>query len=74
MTDRWAFEAIGHSLGVRELFADGGSRLGPPLLHEYGDAGTQALGTYWAYLIGFTLLFGFACWAVLVRKCRTATR
>jgi len=74
MTDRWAFEAIGHSLGVRDLFANGGSPLGAPLLHEYGTAGTQALGAYWAYLAGFTLVFGVACWAVLVRKCRTATR
>lgn len=76
MHDRWAFEAIGNSLDVRELFANGGSALGPPLLRSYGDAGTQPLAAYWAYLATFTVLFGLACWAVLVRKCRTrgATR
>ena len=29
---RWAFEVIGHDLGARRILADGGSRLGPPLL------------------------------------------
>ncbi len=39
--DRWAFEALGHDLGVRHILADGGSPLGPPLIAAYGDkAGT----------------------------------
>ncbi|MDQ4069216.1 MAG: ATP-binding cassette domain-containing protein [Actinomycetota bacterium] len=71
MHDRWAFEAIGHSLDVREIFAHGGSPLGPPLLREYGDAGTRALGAYWSYLVGFTLFFALMSWGVLERKCRT---
>ena len=29
---RWAFEGIGHDLGARRILAEGGSRLGPPLL------------------------------------------
>ena len=41
---RWAFEAIGHDLGARRILADGGSRLGPPLLASYGDAGTAPDG------------------------------
>ena len=44
---RWAFEAIGHDLGARRILAEGGSRLGPPLLASYGDAGTASTGTYW---------------------------
>ena len=47
---RWAFEAIGHDLGARRILAEGGSRLGPPLLASYGDAGTQSTGTYWFIL------------------------
>ncbi len=47
MSDRWAFEAIGHDLGVRRIFADGGSALGPPLLEQYGDAGARSTGFYW---------------------------
>src|SRR5204862_785805 len=39
---RWAFEAIGHDLGARRILEHGGSRLGPPLLASYGDAGTQS--------------------------------
>src|SRR5437764_8351326 len=32
MPDRWAFEAIGHDLGLRGLLAHGGSPPGPPPL------------------------------------------
>ena len=39
---RWAFEAIGHTLGVRDLLLHGGSPLGPPLVRAYGNAGEQA--------------------------------
>ena len=38
---RWAFEALGHDLGVRHLLSDGGSPLGPPLVASYGDAGRR---------------------------------
>ena len=55
--DRWAFEALGHDLGVRHILSDGGSPLGPPLVAAYGDAGTQATGTYWLYLAAFTAVF-----------------
>ena len=57
MPDRWAFEAIGHDLGLRRLFATGGSKLGPPLLAEYGSAGTHSTGFYWLVLITFTVIF-----------------
>ena len=36
MTNRWAFEALGHSMGVTALWANGRSPLGPPLLASYG--------------------------------------
>jgi hypothetical protein len=46
MPSRWAWEALGHDLGIRHLLAKGGSPLGPPLLDSYGDTGTYATGTY----------------------------
>src|SRR5207248_11455303 len=47
---RWAFEAIGHDLGARRILAEGGSRLGPPLLGSSGAAGTPCAGYYWLLL------------------------
>jgi hypothetical protein len=74
MPDRWAFEALGHDLGVRDLLARGGSPLGPPLLRAYGDAGTQATGVYWLYLAAFVAVFFIGAWMTLVRRCRGSTR
>jgi hypothetical protein len=71
---RWAFEAIGHDLGARQILAHGGSPLGPPLLASYGDAGNAATGTYWLVLAAFGFVFLVATWAVLIRSTRRATR
>jgi hypothetical protein len=67
---RWAFEALGHDLGARRIFAHGGSELGPPLLASYGDAGTASTVTYWLILAAFAAVFLIATWAVLVRTTR----
>ena len=74
MPSRWAFEAIGHDLGARRILAQGGSKLGPPLLASFGDAGTASTGTYWLVLSAFAIAFLVATWGVLVRVTRTATR
>ena len=74
MPSRWAFEAIGHDLGARRILASGGSRLGPPLLASYGDAGTASTGTYWLILAAFAVVFLVATWGVLVRSTRHVTR
>jgi ABC-type multidrug transport system ATPase subunit len=71
---RWSFEAIGHDLGARRVLAAGGSRLGPPLLASYGDAGTWSTGTYWLTLSGFALVFLAATWVVVARSTRTSMR
>ena len=71
---RWAFEGIGHDLGARRILAEGGSRLGPPLLASYGDAGTQSTGTYWLILGAFAVVFLVATWGVLVRGTRRSMR
>jgi LPXTG-motif cell wall-anchored protein len=72
--DRWAFEALGHDLGVRRILAHGGSSLGPPLLDAYGHAGTRATGVYWLLLAGFTVVFLIGALFILRRRCRVATR
>ena len=73
--DRWAFEALGHDLGVRHILADGGSPLGPPLVAAYGnEAGTAATVTYWSYLTAFVAAFFFGAWGILRRKCRRGVR
>ena len=71
---RWAFEAIGHQLGVRGLLAHGHSLLGPPLLQSYGNAGTHATATYWLYLGIFFVVLMAAAWAALAATCRRRTR
>jgi ABC-type multidrug transport system ATPase subunit len=71
---RWAFEALGHDLGARQILAEGGSPLGPPLLASYGDAGTHSTGVYLLILGGFAVVFLVATWRVLVRSMRSSVR
>jgi ABC-type multidrug transport system permease subunit len=68
MTNRWAFEALGHSLGVRVLWASGRSPLGLPLLASYGTTFDRAVAADWLILAGFTVAFFAATIAVVVRK------
>jgi ABC-type multidrug transport system ATPase subunit len=74
MPSRWAFEAIGRDLGARRVLAQGGSRLGPPLLASFGNAGTASTGTYWLVLAAFAFVFLVATWGVLVSNGRGAAR
>jgi len=71
---RWAFEAIGHDLGVRDLLAHGGSPLGPPLLRAYGGACLHSHVTYWLYLAAFVAVFFAGAWLTLFYSCRRGTR
>ncbi|WP_433131580.1 ATP-binding cassette domain-containing protein [Micromonospora sp. CA-240977] len=68
MSNRWAFEGLGHTAAVERLWRDGGSPLGPPLLATYGDSFSRPVWVNWLVLGGFTLLFLGAAWAVLVRR------
>jgi ABC-2 type transporter len=74
MSDRWAFEAIGHDLGVRRLFEEGGSPLGPPLLEQYGDAGMRSTTFYWVVLGVFTIVALALARVALARRSRVAAR
>ncbi len=68
MSNRWAFEGLGHSLDVASLWARGGSPLGPPLLASYGDTFSRPLLADWAILGGFAVAFLVAAGLVLGRK------
>lgn len=68
MSNRWAFEGLGHTAGVERLWRDGGSPLGPPLLATYGDSFSRPVWVDWLVLGGFVLLFLGVAWAVLLRR------
>jgi hypothetical protein len=68
MSNRWAFEALGHTLGVERLWAHGGSALGPPLLTSYGDTFGRPVLLDWAILGGFSVLFLVATCVVVARR------
>src|SRR4029079_17985570 len=74
MPSRWAFEVIGHDLGARRILAEGGSRLGPPLLASYGQAAMHATGTYWLFLATFAVVFMVATWCATVLTTRRPMR
>ena len=68
MTDRWAFDALGHSLGVRTLWGSGHSALGPPLLASYGTAFDHSVWNDWLILAGFTAVFVAATITAVARR------
>jgi ABC-type multidrug transport system ATPase subunit len=70
MTNRWTFEALGHSLGIQHLWSTGASPLGPPLLASYGRTFNRPVTTDWAVLAAFTIAFLAATTAVVIRKTR----
>jgi ABC-type multidrug transport system permease subunit len=70
MTNRWAFEALGHSLNVAGLWASGRSPLGPPLLASYGATFSRPVADDWMILSGFTVVFLAATITVVNRKTR----
>jgi hypothetical protein len=67
-TDKYAFNAAGKTVALNDLFADGASPLGPPMLAQYGDTFTGSLAPDLATLAAFTVAFlALTCW-VLARK------
>ncbi|TMR02709.1 ATP-binding cassette domain-containing protein [Actinomadura soli] len=68
MSNRWAFEGLGHSLGVERLWGSGRSPLGPPLLASYGHTFARAVAVDWAVLTGFTAVLLAATCLVLARR------
>jgi ABC-type multidrug transport system ATPase subunit len=65
---RWGFEALGHSLDLNRLLAEGNSPLGPPTLAQYGDSFSRPIGESWIILAAFTPVFLVVTWWVLNKK------
>jgi len=72
MPDRWAFDALGHSMGVHALWASGRSALGPPLLASYGTTFDHPVWNDWVILAGFTCVFFAATITIVVRRAPVA--
>ncbi|MFN0096780.1 MAG: ABC transporter ATP-binding protein [Dehalococcoidia bacterium] len=68
MSDRWAFDALGKSIDLNRLFAEGTSPLGPPLLAQYEDTFSGGVAVDWLVMAGMTALFLAATCVVLARK------
>ena len=70
MTNRWAFEGLGHSLGIEALWRNGASPLGRPLLQSYGSTFSHPVVVDWVILAAFTAVFLVATIAIVIRKTR----
>jgi energy-coupling factor transporter ATP-binding protein EcfA2/ABC-type multidrug transport system permease subunit len=70
MTNRWAFEGLGHSLGIEALWRSGASPLGRPLLQSYGNTFSRPVMADWVILAAFTAVFLAATVAIVIRKTR----
>jgi hypothetical protein len=68
MSDRWAFEAMGHSTEIETVLADGASPLGPPLLAQYEDTFSNPEWQAWLMLAAFSLVFMVGTYLVLRKK------
>jgi ABC-type multidrug transport system ATPase subunit len=71
MSNRWAFEALGHSANLEPLWSRGGSPLGPPLLASFGGSFSRPVALDWAILAGLTATCLLGTVAVLARRLTT---
>jgi ABC-type multidrug transport system ATPase subunit len=74
MSNRWAFEGLGHAAGLPALWAGRGSPLGPPLLASYGGTFSGPPRADWVILAGFTVVFLAAARLVLGARCGRPAR
>ncbi|MEM9560972.1 MAG: ATP-binding cassette domain-containing protein [Actinomycetota bacterium] len=70
MPDRWAFEAIGADLGLRELLAGDEWGAGPALLTTFGSTWTIDTATVWLILAVFIVVLTVATWVTLAIRCQ----
>jgi len=74
MSNRWSFEALGHTADLPGLWSTGRSPLGPPLLAGYGESFDRAIWQNQCILAGFAVLFLVAGWAVLTFRIGSSRR
>jgi ABC-type multidrug transport system ATPase subunit len=70
MSNRWTFEALGHTAQLPARWSSDASALGPPLLADYGDTFDAAVWQNWSLLAGFAVVAIVGTWAVLLGKGR----
>jgi ABC-type multidrug transport system ATPase subunit len=70
LSTRWAFEGLGRTVEINQLFTEGNSPLGLPLRASYGDTFTRPVPADWVILTAFTLVFLGSAWVLLARKSR----
>jgi ABC-type multidrug transport system ATPase subunit len=68
MSNRWAFEALGHTAGVEDLWRTAASPLGRPLLASYQDTFARPVWIDWLIIAGMAAVFLVATWLVLNTK------
>ena len=68
---RWAFEALGHDLGLSSLLAHDGSGSGAALLAQHGRAFDHNTAGHWALLVAFGFVLLAAAGAVVRRRARS---
>jgi ABC-type multidrug transport system ATPase subunit/ABC-type multidrug transport system permease subunit len=68
MSNRWAFQALGNTAGIEDLWRNGSSPLGAALLESYGNTFSGSLQADWVFLAAFTLVFLAAAGIVLTAK------
>ncbi len=68
MSNRWSFEALGHTTRLPDLLVHGASPLGPPLLASYGNSFGRPLWQSWCIIGGFAVLFVTGACVVLAQR------
>ena len=68
VVDRWAFEGVGHDLGLRALLGNDGSGAGAALLAQHGHAFDHTTVGRWLLLLAFGAMFLVAAGVVVRRR------
>ena len=68
MSNRWAFQALGHTAGIENLWRNGTSPLGAALVESYGSTFSGSVRVDWTFLVAFTCVFLIAAGTVLSVK------
>ena len=70
MSNRWSFEGLGYSAGLRETVAGSNSPGAEALLAQYGSSFSGPVTVTWLILSAFTIALMLATCFVLQRKSR----
>jgi ABC-type multidrug transport system permease subunit len=68
LSTRWAFEGLGRTVEINQIFTEGNSPLGLPLRASYGNTFTRPVPADWGILAAFTLVLLGSAWVLLARR------